>query len=102
MSKCILGGSLITHGGQTLEAARIGCNILHGPNIYNFKENNIIFWKKNKISCKISNQAQLIKILLSLFKKNRNQKKIQKKINLIGKIFCKNIQEINPLLKYEY
>ena len=98
-----LGGSLITHGGQNpLEAARIGCNILHGPNISNFKE-IYNFLKKNKISCKISNQAQLIKILLSLFKKNRNQKKIQKKINLIGKnILQKTYKEINPLLKYEY
>ena len=98
-----LGGSLITHGGQNpLEAARIGCNILHGPNISNFKE-IYNFLKKNKISCKISNQAQLIKILLSLFKKNRNQKKIQKKINLIGKnILQRTYKEINPLLKYEY
>ena len=98
-----LGGSLITHGGQNpLEAARIGCNILHGPNISNFKE-IYNFLKKNKISCKISNQAQLIKILLSLFKKNKNQKKKQKNINLIGKnILQKTYKEINPLLKYEY
>ena len=27
-----LGGSLINHGGQNpLEAARYGCNVLHGP-----------------------------------------------------------------------
>ena len=35
-----LGGSIIKHGGQNpLEAARYGCNILHGPNIENFSKN---------------------------------------------------------------
>ena len=34
-----LGGSLVNHGGQNpLEAARYGCNILHGPNTHNFTE----------------------------------------------------------------
>ena len=34
-----LGGSLVNHGGQNpLEAARFGCNILHGPNVSNFAE----------------------------------------------------------------
>ena len=34
-----VGGSLIKHGGQNpLEATRFGCNILHGPNVDNFKE----------------------------------------------------------------
>ena len=34
-----LGGSIINHGGQNpLEATRYGCNILHGPNIFNFTE----------------------------------------------------------------
>ena len=37
--KCFLGGSLIKRGGQNpLEAARFGCNILHGKNISNFRE----------------------------------------------------------------
>ena len=34
-----LGGSIINHGGQNpLEAARFGCNVLHGKNTSNFKE----------------------------------------------------------------
>ena len=34
-----LGGSLIQHGGQNpLEAARLGCKVIHGPNISNFLE----------------------------------------------------------------
>ena len=45
-----LGGSLINHGGQNpLEATRYGCNILHGPNVDNFKE-IYEFLQKNKIS----------------------------------------------------
>ena len=58
-----LGGSIISHGGQNpLEAARIGCNILHGPNISNFKE-IYNFLKKNKISSMINNQNQMVKVL---------------------------------------
>ena len=34
-----LGGSIIKHGGQNpLEAARYGCEVIHGPNINNFTE----------------------------------------------------------------
>ena len=34
-----MGGSLIEHGGQNpLEAAKLGCRIIHGPNIINFEE----------------------------------------------------------------
>ncbi|HAT86863.1 MAG TPA: 3-deoxy-D-manno-octulosonic acid transferase [Rhizobiales bacterium] len=34
-----VGGSLINHGGQNpIEPARLGCAILHGPNIQNFKD----------------------------------------------------------------
>ena len=45
-----LGGSLVDHGVQNpLEATRYGCNILHGPNISNFKEiyKNLAYIKKN-------------------------------------------------------
>ena len=34
-----VGGSLIAHGGQNpIEPARLGCAILHGPNVHNFKD----------------------------------------------------------------
>ena len=85
-----------------MEAARIGCNILHGPNISNFRE-IYNFLKKNKISSMINNQNQMVKILTSLFKRNKNQKKIQKKITLTGKnILKKTYNEINFLLKNEH
>ena len=58
-----LGGSLISHGGQNpLEAARYNCNILHGPNVYNFKE-IYGFLAKHKISSKVTNINQAINSL---------------------------------------
>lgn len=37
-----IGGSLIEHGGQNpLEAARLGCAILHGPHMENFQDSII-------------------------------------------------------------
>ena len=49
LSKVVfLGGSLIPHGGQNpLEAARLGCKILHGSNISNFIEIYSLLKKNN-------------------------------------------------------
>ena len=70
-----LGGSLINHGGQNpLEAARIGCNILYGPNIYNFRE-VYSFLNNIKIAQKVSGENDIIKKLIVLFRnKNRSNK----------------------------
>jgi 3-deoxy-D-manno-octulosonic-acid transferase len=70
-----LGGSLINHGGQNpLEAARIGCNILYGPNIYNFRE-VYSFLNNTKIAQKVSGENDIIKKLIVLFQnKNRSNK----------------------------
>ncbi len=79
-----LGGSLIEHGGQNpLEAARYGCNILHGPNVYNF-EDIYSFLKKNKISQKINNHKKMASTINKLLNKNSNSKKTQYKLKLIG------------------
>ena len=95
-----LGGSLINHGGQNpLEATRYGCNILHGPNIFNFTE-IYDFLKKNKISQKINNQKKTIKFLKKLLSTKPNSKKLQKKLNLIGqKILENTYKEIKQVLK---
>jgi 3-deoxy-D-manno-octulosonic-acid transferase len=95
-----LGGSLINHGGQNpLEAARFGCNILHGPHVHNFKE-IYSFLKKNNLTKKISHQKKMINEITKLFSKKNNSKKIQKKINFIGQnILNKTLNEINLLLK---
>ena len=69
-----LGGSIIKHGGQNpLEAARYGCNILHGPNIENFTE-IYNFLRKNKISQKIKNQTKMLYTLNKLLKKIKFKK----------------------------
>jgi len=97
-----LGGSIINHGGQNpLEAARFGCNIIHGPNISNFNE-IYQFLYKNKISNKINNSKMMLKTLMVLFKKNKNSKIIKRKINIIGqKILNDTYREIRLLLKNE-
>jgi 3-deoxy-D-manno-octulosonic-acid transferase len=95
-----LGGSLVKHGGQNpLEAARFGCNILHGPNVSNFAE-IFQFLKLKKISMKISNQKQFVTMIDKFFKKKSNSKLIQKKLNFIGKkILDSTYREINTFIK---
>ena len=95
-----LGGSLIQHGGQNpLEAVRYNCNILHGPNVSNFKD-IYKFLEKEKISRKIYNYNQAANILDQLFKSKKTKKNIRNKVKFIGnKVLKKNIYEINSLLK---
>ena len=97
-----LGGSLVNHGGQNpLEATRYGCNIIHGPNVSNFKE-IYNFLKKIKVSNKISNQTEMLNILQDLFSKSNKSKKIHKKLNLIGqRILHKTYNTINLILRNE-
>ena len=81
-----LGGSIIKHGGQNpLEAVRYGCSILHGPNIYNFNE-IYDFLKKNKITYKINTHKNLVDNLLKLFANKHKNKKLQKKMKIIGSV----------------
>ena len=91
-----LGGSLIKHGGQNpIEAARFGCKILHGPNIWNFEEIYKLL-KKYKVSNKIINSNQLsLKVDKMLNNKNR-YKNLEIKIkNLGNKILNSTLKEIN-------
>ena len=94
-----LGGSLINHGGQNpLEAVRYNCNILHGPNVSNFKEIYKFLYKQKK-SKKVMNFNQATNILNKLFNSKKSKKNIKDKINKIGqKILKKNIDEINLIL----
>jgi 3-deoxy-D-manno-octulosonic-acid transferase len=91
-----LGGSLIKHGGQNpLEPARYGCKILHGPNIWNFKE---IYNLLNdfKISSKIYGINQMTKGVDDLFRNKSNTMKIKTTINNLGnKILQDTLKEIN-------
>ena len=89
-----LGGSIVTHGGQNpLEAARFGCNILHGKNISNFRE-IYEFLNKNKISSLIKTKAEFEKKLeILLKKKNNTSKTTRNKISKIGKKILKDTQK---------
>ena len=97
-----LGGSLIKHGGQNpLEAARFGCNILHGPNVSNFNE-IYKFLRTNNVSKKVTNFQSMLFSLKKLFSKRDNASKIKKKLTKVGKKILENTyQEINILLKNE-
>ena len=94
-----LGGSLVNRGGQNpLEATNYGCNIIHGPNVSNFKE-IYKFLKLQKISIRVNNQEQLMSAVDRIFKKKPNSKKIQHKLNSMGrKILDKTYKEIISFL----
>ena len=91
-----LGGSIIKHGGQNpLEAARYGCQILHGPNIWNFKEVYALL-QAHKVSDKIINTYQLSHQVDRLLNKKNNSRKLESKIkNLGNKILISTLNEIN-------
>ena len=91
-----LGGSIIEHGGQNpLEAAKYGCQILHGPNVWNFKEiYNLL--KTHKVSNKITSSNRLYHKVGQLLGDQKNSKKLQLKIkNLGSKILNLTLNEIN-------
>ena len=90
-----LGGSLIKHGGQNpLEAVRYGCNIIHGPNISNFKE-IYEFLKKKNVSNKVIDQKDLASVLDKTLKKKNRSKKIIQNLHFVGAdILNKTYKEI--------
>ena len=92
-----LGGSLIKHGGQNpLEAARYGCKILHGPNIWNFDEIYDLL-NKIKVSYKVKNVRQIEEKICLVDKNSRNTKKsIKSKLDsLSAKILKLTLKEID-------
>ena len=79
-----LGGSLVKHGGQNpLEPARLGCNVIHGPHINNFKEVYHLLDNK-KMSYKVSSINQMTNSINQLFKHKKNSKLIIDKIKKLG------------------
>jgi len=91
-----LGGSLIKHGGQNpLEAARYGCKIIHGPNVWNFDEIYSLL-KKYNVSNKIRNTNQLSYRIDNMLKNKINSKNLETKVkNLGNKILNETLKEIN-------
>ena len=95
-----LGGSLINHGGQNpLEAARLGCKIIHGKYIQNFKEIYSLL-RNNKQSIKINSQYDLDYIVKkSLNDRNKSSIFLQK-LNKIGKVILEDTnKEIIKLIQ---
>tara|TARA_B100000965_G_scaffold394805_1_gene407510 strand:+ start:2051 stop:3301 length:1251 start_codon:yes stop_codon:yes gene_type:complete len=96
-STVFLGGSITNRGGQNpLEAARCGAQILHGPNIDNFKD---VYKLLN--SLRVSKQVNSSDKLASSikFKKYIN---VGNKIKIIGeKILKKTIKELNIIINNE-
>ena len=93
-----LGGSIINRGGQNpLEAVRTDANILHGPNIDNFKDIYKLL-KKLDIAKKVFTVSDISNSLI--FKKN---KRASIKIKNIGEKILKNtIKEFNNLINDEF
>jgi len=91
-----LGGSMIKHGGQNpLEAARFGCKILHGPNVWNFEEIFTLL-KKYDISNKVTNSNELTHNIIKIFENKNKYKNIKFKIRNIGnKILNSTLNELN-------
>ena len=91
-----LGGSIIKHGGQNpLEAARYGCNIIHGPNVWNFKEIYSLL-RTYGVSNKIMNPSQLTAKIDKILNTKTNSKNIEIKIKKLGnKILNSTFKEIN-------
>jgi 3-deoxy-D-manno-octulosonic-acid transferase len=94
-----LGGSIINHGGQNpLEPARLGCKILHGPNIQNFTEVYRLLNKEN-LSFKFYNTNQLAKSVNQSLNQNMNfSKKIAKLKKIGSNILHHTSAEINYFL----
>ncbi len=95
-----LGGSIIKHGGQNpLEAARYGCQILHGPNIWNFYEiYNLL--NEHGVSNKVKNSNQIIYNINKILKNKTSSHNIKYKIqNLGNKILNSTLKEVNFFIK---
>jgi 3-deoxy-D-manno-octulosonic-acid transferase len=95
-----LGGSIIKHGGQNpLEAARYGCQILHGPNIWNFKEIYALL-KTHKVSSKVIDTNQLLNKVDQMLSNKSSSNNLKIKIRNIGnKILRTTLNEVNFYIK---
>ncbi|MBD1164445.1 3-deoxy-D-manno-octulosonic acid transferase [Pelagibacterales bacterium SAG-MED13] len=90
-----LGGSFINHGGQNpLEAVRYGCLVLHGPNVWNFKE-IFRFLRTKNLSMRVNSQNDLVKTLEKTLNKKTYSKKFIRNLRLVGiNILKKTYKEI--------
>ena len=81
-----------------LEPARFGCKIIHGENIWNFKEIYKLL-NNNNISQKVINLSQMTNKIVKMFSNKANSKNIESKIRKLGdKILNLTLKEVNFLL----
>ena len=94
-----MGGSLIKHGGQNpLEASRLGCKIIHGPYINNFKDIYKLL-QELKISELARTNNKLTTFVKANIRKKQNSSLIIKKIEKRGiKIKELTLKELNQEL----
>ena len=76
--------------------------MLYTVRMFQTLKKSTIFLKKNKISYKISNQPEMLKVLKNLFSKNDRSKKVQKKLFLIGQeVLKRTYDNVDLLIKNE-
>ncbi len=94
-----MGGSLVLHGGQNpLEASRLGCKIVHGPNTSNFKDIYKLL-QKLKISQKINSNKKLSKEIMKNIKTGTKSIALMRRIEKIGvKIKKLTLKELYQVL----
>jgi 3-deoxy-D-manno-octulosonic-acid transferase len=97
-----MGKSLEHHytksGQNPIEPARLGCKILHGPNIENFRD-VYKFLKKIGITNQVNNKKELYNYLLKNINLKKNKSNNQKKINERGeKILNRTFVELKKVL----
>jgi 3-deoxy-D-manno-octulosonic-acid transferase len=89
-----LGKSIYNKGGQNpLEPAKYACNVLHGPNIENFKD---VYKYLNKL--KISKKVNSLDDLVSNIKFRKNYINSKKLKRLGANIYKQTIKELNTYL----
>ena len=93
-----IGGSLVKHGGQNpLEAARMGCRIIHGPYVDNFKEIYSFLRKKNISKLIKSKNAAATYVYQNYRKTNISDNRINLK-NIGKKILIRNYNALTEYL----
>lgn len=97
-----MGKSLEHHytksGQNPIEPARLGCKILHGPNIENFRD-VYKFLKKIGITNQVNNKKELYSYLLKNINLKTNNSNNKKKINERGeKILNRTFVELKKVL----
>jgi len=94
-----IGGSLINHGGQNpLEAVKLDCKIIHGPNIANFKD---VFKTLSRLglSSKFNTYKAGYKLVERNIKKTNSLKSSKKLMRYGDKILIQIYKEVLKIIK---